>query len=132
MTKQYFTKQEAMEDIKHYLENGGDCYGADLHHEVFNTGYYIYGYGTYEAEKALEQYGTFPAIREIQKYEKDNFGEIYTNLSDPKKVANMLYYIVGDNAMGELNELLDEDWNDEISDETRQSVIAYINENYPQ
>lgn len=143
-TKQYFTTQEAMEDVKNYLENGGNCYGCDLHNEVFNTDYYIIG--TYEAKKALEQYGTFEAIEAIKTYEEDNFGELYTDLSDPEKVANMLYYIIGYEAMEELNDILDEDWNNEISDETRQSVIAYIrvlkdvvdqlnsyrNENYPQ
>lgn len=100
-TQTYFTKKEALEDIKEVLEsyNGHYC---DLHNEVFNTNYYIVG--TYEAEKALEQYGTFEAIRKIQEYEKDNFGEVLTDLSDPEKIANMLYYIIGNEAIQDLYE----------------------------
>ena len=126
MTKQYFTKEEALKDIKDYLENGGDCYGADLHDEVFNTDYYIIG--TYEAKKALEQYGTYEAIGEIKEYEEFNFGKIFTDLSDSEKVANTLYYIKGHDAMDEIYDILKEDWNNEISDETRKALIERINE----
>ena len=100
-TQTYFTKKEALEDIKEVLEsyNGHYC---DLHNEVFNTNYYIVG--TYEAEKALEQYGVFGAIRKIQEYENDNFGEVLTDLSDPEKIANMLYYIIGNEAIQDLYE----------------------------
>ena len=42
----------------------------DLHHELFNTDYYIVG--TYQAEQWLGDYA-FDAIGEIQKYEEDNF-----------------------------------------------------------
>ena len=100
-TQTYFTKKEALEDIKEVLEsyNGHYC---DLHNEVFNTNYYIVG--TYEAEKALEQYGVFGAIRKIQEYENDNFGEVLTDLSDPEKIANMLYYIIGNEAIQGLYE----------------------------
>lgn len=128
-TKQYFTTQEAMEDVRNYLENGGDCYGSDLHNEVFNTDYYIIG--TYEAKKALEQYGTFEAIEEIQTYEKNNFGELYTDLSNPENVANMLYYLVGESAVNELNHLLNDEWDSELSEETCLEIIGYINEYYP-
>ena len=125
MTKQYFTKQEAMEDIKYYLENGGDCYGADLHHEVFNTDYYIIG--TYKAKQALEQYGVFNAIDEVQTYEKENFGEIYTDLSNPENVANMLYYIKGIEAEEGILDLLEEEWSEPISEENAKNMIERIN-----
>ena len=100
-SKKYFTKNEALEDIKEVLESYNGYY-CDLHNEVFNTNYYIVG--TYEAEKALEQYGTFEAIRKIQEYENDNFGEVLTDLSDPEKIANMLYYIIGNEAIQDLYE----------------------------
>ena len=100
-TQTYFTKKEALEDIKETLESYNGCY-CDLHNEVFNTDYYIIG--TYQAEKALEQYGVFNAIGKIKEYEEDNFGEVLTDLSDPEKIANMLYYIIGNEAIQDLYE----------------------------
>ena len=69
-TQTYFSKKEALEDIKEILESYNGYY-CDLHNEVFNTNYYIIG--TYEAKKALEQYGVFNAIGKIKEYENDNF-----------------------------------------------------------
>lgn len=100
-TQTYFTKKEALEDIKEVLESYNGYY-CDLHNEVFNTDYYIIG--TYQAEKALEQYGVFNAIGKIKEYEEDNFGEVFTDLSDPEKIANMLYYIIGNEAIQDLYE----------------------------
>lgn len=125
-TKKYFTKNEALADIKNTLENYNGYY-CDLHNEVFNTEYYIIG--TYEAEKALEQYGTFEAIRKIQEYENDNFGEVLTDLSDPEKIANMLYYIIGNEAIQDLyeySETFSENENDSTTVENNDKIIQYI------
>lgn len=123
MTKTYFTKKEAIEDIINTLEYYEDYY-CDLHNEVFNTDYYIIG--TYEAKQALEQYGVFEAIEKIQEYEKDNFGEIYTDLSDPEKIANMLWYIIGEEVIGELFNEFDDLWNEEATPENNQKLIEYL------
>lgn len=123
----YFTVNEALEDILDTLENGYDDYLCDLHNEVFNTDYYIIG--TYEAKQALTQYGVFEAIEEIQDYEKFHFGEVYTELGSPEKVANMLYYLKGYEAtekIQECNDLWDEEWNNKLDDKTRQSLIDTI------
>lgn len=127
-TKKYFTKNEALEDIKNTLESYNGYY-SDLHNETFNTDYYIIG--TYEAEQALEQYGTFEAIRKIQEYENDNFGEVLTDLSDPEKIANMLYYIVGNEAIQDLyeySETFSENENDSATVENSDKIIQDIDE----
>lgn len=127
-TKKYFTKKEALEDIKNTLESYNGYY-CDLHNETFNTDYYIIG--TYEAEKALEQYGTFEAIRKIQEYENDNFGEVLTDLSDSEKIANVLYYIVGNEAIQDLyeySETFSENENDSATVENSDKIIKDINE----
>ena len=126
--KKYFTRNEALEDIKETLEFYNSCY-SDLHNETFNTNYYIIG--TYEAEQALEQYGTFEAIRKIQEYENDNFGEVLTDLSDPEKLANMLYYIVGNEAINDLyeySEAFSENENNSATVENNDQIIQDINE----
>ena len=110
LTKQYFTTTEALEDILDMLESGYTGYMDDLHNEVFNTGYYIIG--TYQAKQALTEYGVFDAIDRVQTWERDNLGELYTDVSDPEKLANMLYYIIGEETINDL-ELIDCDDVDE-------------------
>jgi hypothetical protein len=116
-------KQEAIEAIIEALENGYSGYYCDLHNEVFNTDYYIIG--TYEAKEALKEYDVFEAIELVQTYEKDNFGEIYTELSNPEKLINMVYYIVGDEVICEMNEIeeFSDKWN-ELADEEINFEIA--------
>ena len=40
-------------------------------------------------------------------YEIDNFGECYTDLSDPEKVVNMYAYIIGEQVVAEYVEELE-------------------------
>lgn len=92
--KKYFTRYEVLEDITDYLEYDTDIYTDDLLHEVFNTDFYISGIS--ESKKALEQFGVFEAFEIVEDYERSNYGELYTRMSDPHAVANMLYYIKAD------------------------------------
>ena len=101
LTKQYFTNTEALEDILDVLESGYDGSMEDLHHEVFNTDYYIIG--TYTAKQALTEYGVFDAIEKVQSYEESHFDKVITELSDPEKLANMLYYIIGKEVIQDLD-----------------------------
>ncbi len=68
----------------------------ELHHELFNTDYYIIG--TYQAKEWLKEHNlcTFEVCDYIKEYEMQNFGECYTDLSSPEKVVNMLTYIIGE------------------------------------
>ena len=123
MEKQYFTKSEALQDIKDTLENGYSGYVCDLHSETFNTDYYIIG--THEAKQALKQYDVFEAIEKVKNYEKDNFGEIYTDISNPEKLANMLYYIVGEETIQDLSSI-EKNWDNEIDEEVSKEIIEEI------
>jgi hypothetical protein len=95
--KELKIREEAREAIIEALKDGYSGYYCDLHNEIFNTGYYIIG--TYEAKKALEEYGVFDAIEKVQTYEQENFSEVYTDLSNPEKLVNMLYYIIGEEVL---------------------------------
>ena len=46
----------------------------------------------------------FNIIGIIKDYEKDNFGEVTTDLSDPEKVVNMYVYIVGEDIVNDYKE----------------------------
>jgi hypothetical protein len=74
---------------KDIVENNLD----DLHHEIFNTDYYIIG--RYEATKWLGDQ-VFNVINIIKEYENDNFGSVNTDFSEVEKVVNMYVYIIGE------------------------------------
>jgi hypothetical protein len=123
-------KQEAIEAIIEALEDGYDGYYCDLHNEVFNTDYYIIG--TYEAREALRKYDVFNAIELVQTYEKERFGEVYTELSNPEKLINMVYYIIGDEVIGDMYEIeaFEDNWNNVADDETNAIIIEVMKEKY--
>ena len=124
----YDMKVDAVNAIIDCLECGYDGYYCDLHNEVFNKDYYVTG--TAEAKNILgEGENIFNAIGRIYTYEKDNFGEIYTDLSDPIKIVNMLFYIIGEEIMynnGEFSKILDEHWNEYADEETNAELIKVL------
>ena len=121
MKKQkYFTEKEALEFIENTLENYVIDYIDDIHQTTFNEDYYLYQTG--EAIEALDQYGTYDAIGEIVEYEQDNFGELHTDISDPVKVANMLWYIVGYEVLHDTIELYEYDTGD-IDNDLKNIII---------
>ena len=123
-------KEQAIADIIETLENGFDGYYCDLHNEVFNTDYYVIG--TYQAKEILKEYDVFEAIELVQTYEKEQFGEIYTDLSDAEKLLNMVYYIVGDEVIGEMYDIdeFNDGWNDEADEETNEKIVKAMKEKY--
>ena len=123
-------KQEAIEAIIEALEDGfDDCY-CDLHNEVFNTDYYIIG--TYEAKEALREYDVFDAIELVQEYEKFNFGEIYTDLSNPEKLINMVWYVIGEEIISDMYQIteFEENWNNCADEETNAIIVEKMKEFY--
>ena len=120
-------REQARQDIIERLQDGFSGYYADLHNEVFNTDYYIIG--THQAKEALKEYDTFEAIDKIQEYEKDNFGEVTTDLSDPEKLINMLYYIIGEEELYSMMENIEEfqdNWNNVADEETNNIILEQL------
>ena len=125
--KELEMRKEAREAIIEALRDGYTGYYCDLHHEVFNTNYYIIG--TYKAKKALEEYGVFDAIEKVQTYEENIFDKVYTDLSDPEKLINMLYYIIGEEVLFEIMdgvEAWEDNWNNIATDETNAAILEAI------
>ena len=119
-------RQEAIEAILETL-NSYTGYYCDLHNEVFNTDYYIIG--AYEAKQALRRFDVFDAIEMVQEYEQNNFGEIYTDFSNPEKLINMTYYIIGEQVIQSINEvtpLLDLVYDELASEEINNLLIEVI------
>ena len=105
-------------------------YYCDLHNYLFNEDYH-YCY-TSEAEDDLNAIGVFNAISVIVKYETEEFGVVNTDFTSPCNVANMLYYIVGEEVLYDLFdecELWDEVRDDEATKETNKALIQWLKEN---
>lgn len=91
---EYFTDEEIKETLLDNLDGyeGINSYTFDdVFNDLFNSDYYIIGYK--EAEEALQEYGVFKALEEVQEFDVENFGEWDTDYTDPEKIANMLEYI---------------------------------------
>ena len=107
-----------------YLK-GTNPEASEVHHEIFNTDYFIIGYA--EAERWLDKnVGSFQAIREIQDYEKSNFGEVTTDLSSSEKVCNMYVYIKGEEILHE-SKTLSRLWDSKLDDDELQEIINELN-----
>lgn len=118
-------KNEAVEKLIETLDYFSDYY-CDLHNEAFNTDYYIIG--TYEARKALNEFDVFEAIEKVQEYEKFNFGEVYTDISNPEKLVNMLFYIIGEEVVSDMYQLkeFNNNWDKVADEETNKIIINFL------
>ena len=107
MTKQY-KYDEIKAHFDDYISNLTDKEIIenidDLHHDVFNTDYYIIG--RYEAKQWLGD-EVFNIIEIIKEYEQFNFGEINTDFSEPEKIVNMYVYIIGEEIVQDYRDQLD-------------------------
>ena len=111
---------EGLENLK-----GTSPEASEVHHEIFNTDYFIIGYA--KAERWIDKnIGSFQAIRAIQDYEKFHFGEIITDLSSSERVCNMYVYIQGEEALNSSDTLQDK-WNDKLTDEDLNNIIEELN-----
>ena len=90
MCKLFETVKSALVDVLTTLDRP---YAGDLHHTLYNEPqHYIY-YA--DAEEVTAELDVWECIGAVQKYEQDQFGAVYTPLSDACRVANMVVYIMG-------------------------------------
>lgn len=85
---------ERLEEVRSNINNGEMVYVDDLHNEIYNTTHPLND--TEEAKKQLLEYDVFKAMDKVISYERDSFGEIYTDIADPKRLAGMLVYVLGE------------------------------------
>lgn len=95
-------KPAIFEEVENQLINAfadgilDGVFTVDMHHIVYDQDQtYIY---RVDAERALEQLGTFLAVRAVMEYEQTNFGQTAPALQygDPCWVADMIVYILGE------------------------------------
>ena len=128
-SKEKTMREEARAAIIKALQDGYAGYYYALYNEVFNTDCFITD--IHQAKEALEEYGVWDAIAKVQAYEKNNFGGIYTDLSDPEQVLVMLYGIIGEEVLLEMMdgiEAWDENQNNQADEETNAEILKAIKE----
>ena len=103
---------ERLRETAEYMDNQDfrDAYVSDLHNDIFNTDYYIIG--RYQAKQWMGA-DAFDMIGDVVEYEKDNFGEICCDLSEPERVVNMWVYIQGWECIHECYETVRDELNDQ-------------------
>ena len=107
--EKYYNQEEiknyATDTIKERLQYDEDYLDQDfseIHHDLFNTDYYVVYY--HEANAFCGE-RVFNIIEVVKEWEKNNFGEITTDFSNSCEVVNMYVYIVGEYI---LQDILDE------------------------
>lgn len=125
-------RKECRKTVLQYLEDGNIFYLCDMHNHIFNNDeIYIY-YSDAKDFFREKEFDVFDAIEKIVKYEKDNFGEVNTVFSNPCNMANMLYYIIGEEEISNMFngcEEFDNFWNEEIGEEECQVLVAWLKDN---
>lgn len=96
---------------------------SEIHHEVYNTDYFVIGIWT--AKQWLNEYDVFAAIEKVMEYEKDNFGEVTTEIHQPEKLLNMLVYILGQEFLSELD-TIQNNWSGELTEELQAELKEEI------
>lgn len=126
-------RSEAREAIIECLENDYTDYYCDLHNEVFNTGWYrnLESTSVHAKKEAATLLGedVYEAIGRIYEYEKDNFGEVFTDPSNPVRIINMLYYLIGEEILyndSEVYDILLEKWNNKADEETNRKLVGKL------
>ena len=94
----------------------------ELQDKTFNEDYeFIY---TYDAKNELEAYGVFDAIERVVEYEEELSGKVYTDITDPCAIGNMLLFIIGEELLNNwdlFQELYENDT--EVTPDTNKALI---------
>ena len=99
MYKENEIKEYAETQIKENLKYDNDYLDNDIseiHHDLFNTDYYLIG--RYQAERWMEN-RVFEIIDVVKEYEEMNFGELTTDITEQEHLLNMYVYIVGESIL---------------------------------
>jgi hypothetical protein len=122
-SKEKAIREEARTAIIKALQDGYTGYYWALSAEVFNTDYF--NDDIYQAKEALEEYGVWDAIAKVQAYEKNNYGGIYTDLSDPEQLIVMLYGIIGEEVLLEMMDGI-KVWDESQNSQANEAANAEI------
>lgn len=101
-----------------------NTYGCDLHNELFNMGYFVTYH--FQAKQWLKdcKIDPFEAVDEVVQYEKDNFGEVNTEMT-AKTIVNMYAYIAGECILAE-SKTLSDNWDNLLSAKDLKKITSEL------
>ena len=102
---------------------GGEVYGCDIHHYLFNSEYYTDN--IWQAELDTVDLGVWDCLQLVHNYEKRNYGEFGTKI-EPFAIANMVYYILGEKVLNGSEHLQDEAWNEYATADDLATIQAEL------
>jgi len=116
--------QHAIDGLENLQEG---VYACDLHHELYNTDYFIIG--RYEAEQFLirAEGSVFNAIYYVQETEESEFGEIYTDFSEAERLCNSYTYWKGTEVLNQCK-TVQRRWDEKLTEQDYKQIIEELNE----
>lgn len=90
-------KVRMLDSVDELYNSDGIIDDVDIYDRIFQYGFntdYEYCYYN-EAKDICNQLDTWNCISLVRNYEKYELDEPYTDVTDPCKVANMIWYVVG-------------------------------------
>ena len=122
------TQHELKSEVQSIIESDIDNYEGQtiesFHFDQFNADYYIIG--TYKAKQWLTDKDVFNCIDIVQEWERDVFGELQSDLSNPEKLASLLMYTVSERMLQDICYELDIEWDDELTPENITDILEYL------
>ena len=103
---------------------GVDVYGCDLHNELFNRDYFIVYHSRAVQWLKYCNVNAFDAIKTVFEYEKENFGEVNTEVN-PEKIVNMYAYILGEVVLSE-SETLNKKWDVRLTKSDCKKIVKEL------
>ena len=100
-------------------------YAFDLHNELYGAQQYYVLYAN--AKEAAAEIDVWECIGAVQKYEQDQFGEVYTPLSDACRVVDMVVSILGEALLQAIygeTAYFGTKWNDQLSDDELADMLT--------
>lgn len=122
------TYKELEEEVKSVIEAEIENYEGNtlesFHQDQFNSEYYIIG--TYQAKEWLTKMGVFNCIDIVQEWERNVFGELQSDVSNPEKLASLVMYSVGELFITTMCDDLDIDYSEELTADDIKDITNFI------
>ena len=120
------TYKELVDEVKSIIEADIENYEGstleDFHFDQFNADYYIIG--TYQAKQWLTEKDVFNCIDIVQEWEREVFGELQSDLSNPEKLASLVMYAVGERVLTDLADEFDIDYHSELTQTDIDNILS--------
>ena len=117
-----FSMKNVANELKDNLEVGMTL--EELEEDFNDTPWITKGYSL---ELEQSDYNIWDILGMVQQYEKDNFGKVITDFSDPVKVGSMFYLMMAESLINNISNRFDIDLDQELTDKDVQTITEFIN-----